>query len=238
MLNMLALKITWGCDQWPDVPTHRAPLASGHADQGGDVETLSRLSGVIINIAMIGLPTTATHGIPGPGCGQARQRSCIKYSGSPPPHFQIVQDFCTNRSPSDNSPIWNIKKLLISFLLCLCFQRKNSLILHTILLWKTMNFSANCDIPSAKCGNVQCPRPVLCHMLVLTCDVSRPPGSHSGQFIQGPAGVTWYHGGDGGQEREKRQHSYSLYSLSWSHFRCNNMSSILVAITMLLDFDP
>ena len=109
MLNMLALKITWGCDQWPDVPTHRAPLASGHADQGGDVETLSRLSGVIINIAMIGLPTTATHGIPGPGCGQARQRSCIKYSGSPPPHFQIVQDFCTNRSPSDNSPIWNIE---------------------------------------------------------------------------------------------------------------------------------
>ena len=95
MLNMLALKITWGCDQWPDVPTHRAPLASGHADQGGDVETLSRLSGVIINIAMIGLAATATHGIPGPGCGQARQRSCIKYSGSPPPHFQIVQDFCT-----------------------------------------------------------------------------------------------------------------------------------------------
>ena len=97
MLNMLALKITWGCDQWPDVPTHRAPLASGHADQGGDVETLSRLSGVIINIAMIGLPATATHGIPGPGhwlwSSQAEVLYQILWKSAP--HFQIVQDFCT-----------------------------------------------------------------------------------------------------------------------------------------------
>ena len=93
MLNMLALKITWGCDQWPDVPTHRAPLASGHADQGGDVETLSRLSGVIINIAMIGLAATATHGIPGPGCGQARQSSIIKYSGSLLQIFRLFRIF-------------------------------------------------------------------------------------------------------------------------------------------------
>ena len=131
MLNMLALKITWGCDQWPDVPTHRAPLASGHADQGGDVETLSRLSGVIINIAMIGLPTTATHGIPGPGCGQARQRSIIKYSGSPPPHFQIVQDFCTGHLQiTALSEILKFRKITNPFPPMPLLSKKFSFMLH------------------------------------------------------------------------------------------------------------
>ena len=96
-----------------------------------DVETLSRLSGVIINIAMIGLAATATHGICGPGCGQARQRSCIKYSGSPPPHFQIVQDFCTGHLQiTALSEILKFRKITNPFLLCPCFQRKNSFMLH------------------------------------------------------------------------------------------------------------